>query len=183
MGTLHDLLHGGLWHSTRPDRVPAIFSSGEIMVEPDIGEKDRWGSRDNPTFVRKIGGISLFDFDGFEPEQYAVSHPVSSWGYFVPHRDDWKGASWLKIDRAAISNSFVSPDEVVERWRMTGSYAHNVMPRIEAAHIGNMPVSVISSAFLTWDRGREVRGFDTLNFDPDHYERIMAEWREAIGEG
>jgi hypothetical protein len=183
MGALHDQLHGGLWHTTRPDRVPSIVSCGSIMVEPHIDEKERWGSRDRPPFVRKIGGISLFDFDDFDPENYAVSHPLSSWQYFVPHRDDWGGAVWLNIDRAAVSNSFISPDEIVGRWDVTGNRGHNVMPRIEAAHLGNLPISAIRSAFLTWDGGREIRVFDIQNFDAVHFEGIVGEWHMAIGKG
>jgi len=183
MGALHDQLHGGLWHTTRPERVPSIVTTGSIMVEPNINDKERWGSRDRPPFVRKIGGISLFDFDDFDPENYAVSHPLSSWQYFLPHRDDWGGAVWLNIDRAAVSKRFISADEIVERWDVTGNRSHNVMPRIEAAHLGNLPVSAICSAFLTWDGGREVRVFDIQNFDAGHFERIVGEWHMAIGKG
>lgn len=179
MGALHDLLHGGLWHTTRPDRVPSIVSAGEIMVEPNIDDKERWGSRDHPPFVRKIGGISLFDFRGFDPEQYSASHPLSSWQYFVPHRGDWGGAVWLSIDHAAVSHSFVSADEIVERWDVTGNRSHNVMPRIEAAHLGDLSISAISSAFLTWNGGREVRDFDMRSFDPCRFDQIMNEWHMA----
>ncbi len=106
MGVLQNLLYGGLWHTTRPNRVPSIAAAGEILVEPNIDDKELWGSRDHPTFVRKIGGISLFDFHNFNPREYSVSHPLSSWQYFVPHRVDWGGAVWLNIDRGAVSNSF-----------------------------------------------------------------------------
>jgi len=183
MGTLHDLLHGGLWHTTHPDRVPSIVASGKIMVEPNIKEKERWGSKERPPFVRKIGGISLFDFRDFAPDQYAVSHPLSSWQYFVPHRKDWDGAVWLKINRADVSNSFVSADDIVERWDVTGNRGHNVMPRIEAAHLGNLPISAVRSAFLTWDGGRQFRDFDIRSFDPCHFDRIMDEWHLAKRKG
>lgn len=183
MGALHDQLHGGLWHTTRPDRVPSIVTSDYIMVEPIIDDKGRWRSWDRPPFVRKIGGISLFDFEDFNPEKYADSHPLSSWQYFVPHRADWGGAVWLNIDRVAVSESFVSADDIVERWDVTGNRSHNVMPRIEAAHLGNLPVSAISSAFLTWDGGRKIRVFDMQNFDAGHFERIVGEWHMAIGKG
>lgn len=151
------------------------------MVEPNIDDKERWGSRDRPPFVRKIGGISLFDFNGFDPESYAVSHPLSSWQYFIPHRNDWGGAVWLNIDRAAVTNSFISAYEILARWDVTGNRSHNVMPRIEAAHLGNLPISAISSAFLTWDGGHKVRVFDMQNFDAGHFGSIIDEWHMAIG--
>jgi hypothetical protein len=183
MDELYKLLHGGLWHTTHPSRVLSIVATGEIMVEPDIEEQGRWGSHDHPSFVRKIGGISLFDFHNFDPEQYSISHPCSSWQYFVPHRRDWGGAVWLNIDREAVSNSFVSTDDIVERWDTTGNRAHNVMPRIEAAHLGNLSLSAVKSGFMTWNNGCEVRHFDLQSFNPKHYAQIMEEWRGTMEKG
>lgn len=54
---------------------------------------------------------------------------------------------------------------------------------LEAAHIGDVPVSAISSAYFTWDRGREVRDFDVNRFDPAALEQIVAEWQDAVRPG
>lgn len=181
MGALHERLHGGLWHTTRPDRIPSIFSSGSLMVEPDISETERWGRPDHPPFVRKIGGVSLFDFLDFDPGRYSETHPLSSWQHFVPYRKSWGGAVWLRIDRAAVAQGLLSTDEVMKRWTCDGNHRYNVMPRIEAAHIGDLPISAISSAFLTWDGGHEVRDFDVHMFDPFTFSLILAEWQCACG--
>jgi hypothetical protein len=67
-------LAGGLWHTTHPDRFTKILESGGISPEPDIPENERWGTRDGResySYVRFIGGVSLFDLHEFEPESFS----------------------------------------------------------------------------------------------------------------
>src|SRR4051812_34740302 len=95
-------LVGGLWHATHPDGFGMILRSGAILPEPDIPECERWSTFQGPKFypyVRTIGGVSLFDFDGFEPEQYGRQYPMSSWFNFVPYRPEWRSPVWIEIDR------------------------------------------------------------------------------------
>jgi hypothetical protein len=68
-------LAGGLWHTTHPDRFKKILESGGIWPEPDIPENERCGTRDGResySYVRFIGGVSLFD--------------LSSWKQMTPRR-------------------------------------------------------------------------------------------------
>jgi len=58
-------LHGGLWHSTHPERFTGILQSGAILPEPNMQDSDRWKTsrgRGFYPYVRLIGGVSLFDF-------------------------------------------------------------------------------------------------------------------------
>lgn len=182
MGRLHERLHGGLWHTTRPDRVVSIANSQSILVEPDIDNRERWntaGGPENYPIARTIGGISLFDFRGFEPDEYSRRYPFSSWKLFVPHRRKWGGAAWFEIDRDIVADKLLSPEALLQKWKCEGLHGHNILPALEAAHIGNLPVSGISSAFLTWDDGREVRDFDMQRFDHSIFARILAEWHAS----
>lgn len=180
LGRLHDILSGRLWHTTRPDRVPDIVAAGSLLVEPSIDNAERWKTSRGPDyypFVRTIGGISLFDFANFDADLYDQTHPMSSWRSFVPYLQEWRGAVWIEIDREAISDSFISADEIVRRWDEGGHHRHTVMPRIEAAHIGDLPVSACQSAFLNWADGREVRAFDICEFKRADFDRILNEWK------
>lgn len=181
MGTLHDRLHGGLWHTTHPERFQEIVKFGYLSVNPNIPNLERWkASRpEHYPLVRFLGGVSLFDFARFDTEKYEQSHPLSNWYEFVPHLKSWGGAVWINIDRDAISESFISTDQLVAQWDQDGHRARAIMPRIEAAHIGDLPTSAFCSAFMTWAGGREVRELDVLNFNPDSFDKILEEWRAA----
>jgi hypothetical protein len=182
LGELHNRLHGGLWHITRPDRIPAIMAAGSLLVEPNIDDADRWKTsrgREYFPFVRVIGGVSLFDFSSFDADIYDRTHPLSNWRAFVPYLQRWGGGVWLEIDRKTIADRLVSPDALVRRWDTGGHHRHTIMPRIEAAHIGDLPISALSSAFHTWAGGRQVREFDIGSFDHNDFDKIMREWEAS----
>lgn len=177
MGILHDHLHGRLWHMTHPDRFTKILETGWLRVNPDIPNSERWSSsqpKDYP-FVRSIGGISLFDFTDFDPEKYENDYRMSNWFDFVPHLKRWGGAVWIEIDRQAVVVPFVPADELEKRWDQDGLRRHKRMPQIEAAHIGDMPLSAFQSAFMTWANGHEVREFDPKS-DCSDFDQILKEW-------
>tara|TARA_R110002049_G_C9163614_1_gene561191 strand:+ start:3458 stop:4015 length:558 start_codon:yes stop_codon:yes gene_type:complete len=184
MGELHGRLHGGLWHTTRPDRLLSIVQSRAILVEPDIGDRERSNTANGPKnypISRSIGGISLFDFDGFHPESHEKLFPVSSWHFFVPYVRSWRGAVWLEIEREVVSEQLVSPTALLRKWKEEGLHGHNILPALEAAHLGDLPISAIRSAFLTWDNGREVREFNIQDFDHVLFNQKLIEWQEAVG--
>src|SRR5438128_1622189 len=95
---LQELL-GGLWHATHPDRFAQILTSGALLPEPEIPDSERWGTLQGPTFypyVRTLGGVSLFDFGGFDPDIYREKYPMSSWFNFVPYRREWGCSVWIE---------------------------------------------------------------------------------------
>src|SRR5437868_15110386 len=114
---LKELL-GGLWHTTHPDRFEQILRTGAIEPEPNIPDRERWGTaagKDGWPYVRTIGGVSLFDFDNFDEKSYEERCPLSSWSYFVPCHLDWKCAVWIEIERERIAANSVSGDALWQR--------------------------------------------------------------------
>ena len=143
-----------LWHTTSPERFNSILVTGAILPEPDIPEDKRWktsqGSEYYP-FVRSLGGVSLFDFDQFDPETYGNKYPMSSWYEFVPYQTGQEAAIWIEIDRQLIAPQFISGPALVEKWNSEGAHQHSIMPYIEAAHIGPLPRTSFSRALLVRD--------------------------------
>ncbi len=134
-------LVGGVWHITSQGRFRRILELGAILPEPDIPEGERWGTAVGPEgypYVRSIGGVSLFDFRGFEAESYSEEYPTSSWGTFVPCLDSWDSAIWIEIDHECLGPAFISGVELLTRRKAEGSF-RRIMPLIEAAHIGPLP--------------------------------------------
>jgi hypothetical protein len=143
-------LVGGLWHTTHPDRFTKILEVGGILPEPDIPEKERWGTRDGREgypYVRFIGGVSLFDLENFEPESYSEQFPSSSWAYFIPCHRLWDYAVWIEIDRERAAPKLISPTQLKDKWESEKAYCHKRMPGIEAAYMGVLPRTAFKRAF------------------------------------
>ncbi len=156
-------LLGGLWHTTRPDRFEMILRSAAILPEPDIPDSERWSTFQGPKFypyVRTIGGVSLFDFDEFEPEEYGRKYPMSSWSYFVPYRRDWRSSVWIEIDRQLVAANIVSSEELAARQNAAGAHYHKRMPQIEVAHVGPLPRTAFKRAFLVREGDCELHALD-----------------------
>jgi hypothetical protein len=156
------LLLGKLWHTTPPTRYNMIMKVGQILPNPSIPEKERWGSSKGPEFypyVRFLSGVSLFDFTDFTPEIYSKKYPASSWGEFVPYRRTWGQAVWIEINRASVIESFISGEALLKKWKKEEAYCHNIMPIIEAAHIGPIGVDAINCIYKC---GRDIEGFESL---------------------
>jgi hypothetical protein len=135
-------LCGGIWHTTSVERYHMIVGSGYILPEPEIPDSLRWKTRSGPegySYVRKKGGVSLFDFRGFDIEAYSSKYPLSSWGAFIPVQKDWHYAVWIEIEQELGSN-FIAPASLVAAWKSDEAYRHTIMPYMEAAYIG--PLSV-----------------------------------------
>jgi hypothetical protein len=133
----------GVWHTTNQDRFHRILECGAILPEPEISEYGRWGGH---SYVRSIGGVSLFDFRGFEAESYSAKYPASSWEYFVPCHRDWDSAVWIEIDHESLGSAFISGVELLAKWKAEGSF-RRIMPLIEAAHIEQLPCQAFRRAF------------------------------------
>ena len=146
-----ETLHGGLWHTTSPERFDSISRDEEILPDPPTPDADRWGASRGPDYfpyVRTLGGISLFDFSDFDPSGYSDSYPMSTWTEFVPFRETWGASIWIGINRATVRGALIAPAKLVQRWKDTDSYRHRVMPYIEAAHLGPIPSEAWSRTLL-----------------------------------
>ena len=155
------LAGGGLWHTTHPDRYQAILQTGAILPEPPIPDSERWYAAkgvENGPYVRKLGGVSLFDFRGFPGwEAFHERYPACSLPYFVPAHSGWGQAVWVEIDRATVQAAVLSPGDVLARQKREGCLRNMVMPGVEAAHIGPLPRSSFRRAFHVDARFGSVR--------------------------
>lgn len=137
------ILLNGLWHSTTYERYEGIVKTGAILPEPDIPDAARWhtgaGAGHYP-YVRMLGGVSLFDFDGFDPKQYSEKY-VASWASFVPLDELGGNKVWIEINRTKAQKSLIEGKALVEKWKAEKAHGHCLMPLIEVAHIGSIPQS------------------------------------------
>ncbi len=111
-----NILVGHLWHTTHPDRFVSILEDEAILPEPDIPESDRWKTPRGPEYypyVRKLGGVSLFDFNNFDQKNYSEKHRLSNWREFVPFQSPWGSAIWIEIDKEAVKDCLISDCELL----------------------------------------------------------------------
>lgn len=98
-----------LWHSTTPERYKLILEAGAILPEPNIPNSSRWctaqGEKHYP-YVRTLGGVSLFDFTNFDPEQYGKKYSAS-WFTFVPIDGSGGNKIWIEINRTLVHSSLI----------------------------------------------------------------------------
>jgi hypothetical protein len=139
----------GVWHTTNSVRFRGILVAGAILPEPPIPDTERWSTSQGPRYypyVRTLGGVSLFDFREFDPTEYSERYPLSTWKAFVPYCSTWKEAVWIELDIEALGQDFVSGTQLLERWNSI-QVGNRIMPLIEAAHIGAVPLSAFKSVF------------------------------------
>jgi hypothetical protein len=140
-------LRKGIWHTTNVSRYEEILRTGSILPNPPLPDCERWstsaGSESYP-FVRALGGVSLFDFRQFDPETYGEEYPMSSWREFVPYRRCWGVAVWLEVEHEKLGNGYLDTKALLARWHREKAQRHKIMPMIEAAHLGPIPLQVVS---------------------------------------
>lgn len=144
-----DLL-GHVWHTTSLRLYDLILQSGSILPNPDLPDSERWKTSRGPEYypyVRVLGGVSLFDFRGFEPIMYSDRYPMSSWREFVPYRRSQGGAVWMQIDTDSLGSAFLDGQALKARQIQDKAYQHTLMPAIEAAHVGPLPLSAVRRVF------------------------------------
>jgi hypothetical protein len=149
-------LRGGLWHTTHPDRFKSILASGAILPEPNIPDGERYctgGGKEHYPYVRMLGGVSLFDFAQFEPDQYEKRCPSSSWAYFVQHHLHWERAVWIEMDREHVADKFVSGTDLLSRWKSEGAYGHNINAGNRGSVLGWSSASGIQASVSCSQRG------------------------------
>jgi hypothetical protein len=145
-------LQGGVWHTTNMNRFQGILRCSAILPEPEIPESERWLGY---SYVRTLGGVSLFDFRQFNREQYWKDFPRSNWDEFVPYRMTWNEAVWIEIDVDKLGNAFLSGVDLLARWN-AAKVGNRIMPEIEAAHVGLLPRTTFKNVFTVR------KGSDTL---------------------
>jgi hypothetical protein len=148
---VESILADGLWHTTSRERYASILAEHRIRVEPNVSDKDRHKTGNGPAnypYVRTLGGVSLFDFSGFDPNIYGQQYSASSWAFFVPVRSGWSESIWIEIDRLAIAPQFIDGQTLLDRWRSEEAWGHTIMPKIETAHIEDIIESKFRRALL-----------------------------------
>ncbi len=145
------LLKGRLWHTTNPQRFKSILEKGFILPNPPIPDEERWKTSRGPEYypyVRKIGGVSLFDFENFESEEYSENYPMSSWYTFVPNAKTRENSVWIEIDRIKIAENFINGKDLLLRLKSENALKNTIMPYIESAHLGPLSTDSFISAHV-----------------------------------
>jgi hypothetical protein len=133
------ILINGLWHTTSVDRFESIRRVRAILPEPSIPDSERCGAAKGPegySYVRHLGGVSLFDFTAFDENPYSKLYPLSNWTEFVPCRPCWNAAIWIELDRSLLAAKLIEGKALLKQWDDSGAWKHQLMSVIEAAHIG-----------------------------------------------
>lgn len=144
-------LKGSLWHTTNLSRFKQIVKDGGISPHPSVPDEERWCASvgtDGYSFVRTLKGVSLFDFENFDEIDYHEKYTSSSWRQFVPCCRNWEEAIWIELNRNEISKNLIGCRELVEIWHEKKDYQHTIMPMLEAAHIGVIPLSAFRRIFI-----------------------------------
>ena len=158
-----ETLRGGLWHTTSVARFAGIKSHMAILSQPPVPDAERWGTACGPNgwpFVRTLGGVSLFDFEGFDPEEHDVKCPMSSWREFVPFRAVWGASVWIEIDRLRAGESLVGPRVLLARQSRDRAYGHRLMPYIEACYLRDLSAELFVRALMVGSGGAAFRLID-----------------------
>ncbi|PCJ29469.1 MAG: hypothetical protein COA90_11535 [Gammaproteobacteria bacterium] len=149
-------LLGSFWHTTSVSRYLKILKSGSIHPNPDI--ELRWGTGQGSEFypfVRVLGGVSIFDFHKFNFEKYSRMFPSSSLYSFVPVQRDWEEAIWIQLLPNKMPGKFLNGAQLKTLQNEKKSFRNKLMPIIECAYIGLIPVDTFVSV-LRYD---EEHGF------------------------
>ncbi len=185
IGPIWRELWNDVWHVTHPERFLSILDDGAILPNPNIPDKVRWKTARGAEFypyVRSIDGVSIFDFRDFDAVWYQEHYPLSSWHEFVNlHRDfgKWTGAVWLRLNAPLIEPQTIWGKQLVAKWKEDNRLGQTIMPRIECAHIGPIPLACICQ--IIFIRSRDNGTYHTWkleNFDRPAYENLVTEWRK-----
>ena len=104
-------------------------------------EDQRRATRCGPAgwpYVRKLGGVSLFDFTEFDVDAYQARYPASTWREFVPFRRDWGASVWIEIDRGKAAKALIGGEDLLARQHKEKMLRYRLMPYIEACHRGDV---------------------------------------------
>jgi hypothetical protein len=145
------VLQESLWHTTTMSRYRRIVEAGHILPNPPLTESQRWFTKRGPgsyPYVRHLGGVSLFDFRGFDPDKYEEDYPLSTWWTFVPFIKQRGASVWIEVDQSALGENYVSGEALLTRHREDRAHKHMIMPLIEAACLGPVPVTAFRRVLI-----------------------------------
>lgn len=138
-----EILRDAIWHTTNAERFNGILKYGFIFPNPSISNSGRWNTACGPKcypYVRSINGVSLFDFNDFDELEYSKKYPNCQWRNFVPCLSKYDTAFWIEIDPEKIADNLISGKILLEHWKQQKELKRNIMPIIEVAHIGPIPI-------------------------------------------
>lgn len=153
----------GIWHTTSIERFNKILEVGYILAEPDISDKERWGTSSGSThypYVRKLGGISLFDFRNFSEEEYSDKYFSSSWSYFVPFIRKWGASIWIEIDYESLGSNFIAASCLAGQWEHEKAWKHTIMPYIEGASMIPIATSLFKRVMISTSKNKDLKIYD-----------------------
>ena len=104
--------------------------------------------------------MSLFDFAGFDPEDYEARYPISNWRHFVPYKKSWGASIWIEINREKAADNLVEANELVARWHKEKAHRHKLMPFIEACYIGDIPSGLFMRTLAVKNGDTEFRSLE-----------------------
>ena len=151
-------LKKGVWHSTSSERYIKILESKYILPEPAIPNEERCSQVRGGklcSFVRSIGGVSLFDFHHLNVVEYSNTYSLSILAAFVPCRIGWDETIWLELDVEKMNAAYLSPYEVMLK-RNHAKSGQQIIPELEGAHIGAIPTSFIKRVMRYCDKVGEL---------------------------
>lgn len=138
-------IRSGFWHTTPEDRFNKIMKQGEISPDPYLPEKTK--DPEKFSYVRSLGGVSLFDLRDFDPISYSIRCPSSSWHVFIPILQNCDSAIWIEILEELLPAPIVSGKDLYQKQNDENAHKHKIMPFIEAAYIGGIPSKAFGRIF------------------------------------
>lgn len=127
------VLRDSVWHTTTSERYKNIIQTNGIIPEPALLDSERWGRGRGPEyypFVRSVGGVSLFDFRGFDEVEYSYNYSSSMWRSFVPCAFRSNKAIWIEMDLIAIAGRFVDGKILRDKWIQSNNLYRNIVPTL-----------------------------------------------------
>ena len=165
--------HGHLWHRTALSSLEDILRDREIV--PNEGQFPVTYGQSNASLGRKIGAVSLFDFDT-EAESNVLEHV---WDY-APKE------VLIRIRRDALDQTkLLLPSQVSKRAHESSPAVF--VPEVEALYIGSIPASAFIGFILVALNGQlrwkeEEATADTISILTDIDRRWKAEKAQETAE-
>jgi hypothetical protein len=166
--------HGALWHRASLQTFRKVAASG--YIKPNNGEFENATNHSAYSYGRKIGAVSLFDFDAYTKED--VLHLAHHWYPVLRNAQlrDEVVAPVARIDMGKLDSTLLVPYEQVRRQDVFLHYI--LVPYVECWYRGPLPVGAIVE-YLVLHKRKDV--FRIVPGGPGairEIEKLEADWRE-----